>query len=109
MGDEAYLEAPLGRSARQHRPGPVRGGTPESTAARLFGVGLSSVERYLRIAQRGARVAGGGAREGRREAAEDPVQAAQKLLEEDDDVAERPAATVPERRIASWCAPQARP
>jgi transposase len=35
----------------------VRGGTPKSTAARLFDVSLSSVKRYLRIAERGASLA----------------------------------------------------
>jgi transposase len=70
----------------------VRGGTSKSAAARLFGVSLSSVKRYLRIAERGASLAPrkGGGRPPKTD------QAAEKLLEED--VAERPAATVSERR-----------
>ena len=68
------------------------GGTSKSAAARLFGVSLSSVKRYLRLAERGMSLAprkGGGR----------PLkidQTAEKLLEED--VKERPAATVSERR-----------
>jgi len=42
----------------------VEGGTSKSAAARLFGVSLSSLKRYLRIAKRGAslspRKVGGG-------------------------------------------------
>jgi transposase len=70
----------------------VRGGTSKSAAARLFGVSLSSAKRYLRIAQRGASLAPrkGGGRPPKTD------QAAERLLEED--VAERPAATVSERR-----------
>ena len=69
----------------------VRGGTPKSTAARLFDVSLSSVKRYLRIAERGASLAPkkGGGRPPKTD------QTAEKLLQED--VAERPAATVSER------------
>ena len=69
----------------------VEGGTSKSAAARLFGVSLSSVKRYVRIAQRGASLTprkGGG-----RPPKTDPT--AQKLLE--GDVRERPAATVAER------------
>ena len=68
------------------------GGTPKSAAARLFGVSLSSVKRYLGIAQRGMSLAPrkGGGRPTKTD------RTAQKLLEED--VKERPAATVPERR-----------
>ena|SRR5215212_6189710 len=70
----------------------VRGGAPKSTAARLFDVSLSSVKRYLRIAERGAPLAPkkGGGRPPKTD------QTAEKLLQED--VAERPAATVSERR-----------
>ena len=70
----------------------VRGGTPKSTAARLFDVSLSSVKRYLRIAEQGASLAPkkGGGRSPKTD------QTAEKLLQED--VAERPAATVSERR-----------
>ena len=64
----------------------------KSAAARLFGVSLSSVKGYARIADRGASLAprkGGGR----------PLKAdetTRSLLEED--VKERPAATVSERR-----------
>ncbi len=70
----------------------VEGGTSKSAAARLFGVSLSSVKRYLRIAQRGVSLAPkkGGGRPPKID------QTAQKLLEED--VKERPAATVSQRR-----------
>jgi transposase len=70
----------------------VEGGTSKSAAARLFGVSLSSVKRYLRIAQRGVSLAPrkGGGRPPKTD------QTAQKLLGED--VEERPAATVSERR-----------
>ena len=70
----------------------VRGGTPKSTAARLFDVSLSSVKRYLRIAEQGASLAPkkGGGRSPKTD------QTAEKLLQED--VAERPAATVSQRR-----------
>ena len=70
----------------------VEGGTSKSAAARLFGVSLSSVKRYLRIAQRGVSLAprkGGGS-------PPKIAQNTQKLLEED--VKERPAATVAQRR-----------
>jgi transposase len=67
------------------------GGTSKSAAARLFGVSLSSLKRYLRIAQ-GMSLAPrkGGGRPTKAD------QTAQKLLEVD--LKERPAATVPERR-----------
>ena len=70
----------------------VEDGMPKSVAARLFGVSLSSVKRYARIAQRGASLAPrkGGGRPPRSD------QTTHKLLEED--VKERPAATVAERR-----------
>jgi transposase len=70
----------------------VEYGTSKSAAARLFGVSLSSVKRYLRIAERGLSLAprkGGG-----RPPKADHVT--EKLLKED--VKERPSATVPERR-----------
>jgi transposase len=69
----------------------VEEGMPKSAAARLFGVSLSSVKRYMRLASRGASLTpkkGGGR----------PLKAdetTKKLLEED--VEERPAATIPER------------
>jgi transposase len=71
----------------------VEGGTSKSAAARLFGVSLSSVKRYSRIAQRGVPLAprkGGGGRPPKID------QTAEKLLKED--VKERPAATVSQRR-----------
>ena len=70
----------------------VEGGTSKSAAARLFGVSLSSVKRYLRIAQRGVSLAPkkGGGRPPKID------QTAEKLLRED--VKERPAATVSQRR-----------
>ena len=70
----------------------VEGGTSKSAVACLFGMSLSSVKRYLRIAQRGASLAPkkGGGRPPKID------QTAEKLLQED--VKERPAATVSERR-----------
>jgi len=69
----------------------VEGGTSKSAAARLFGVSLSSVKRYLRIAQRGVSLVPrkGGGRPPKTD------QTAEKLLEED--VKERTAATVSAR------------
>jgi transposase len=66
-------------------------GMPKSAAARLFGVSFSSVKRYARLAQRGVSLAPrkGGGRPPKTD------QTTQKLLEED--VKERPAATVAER------------
>jgi transposase len=69
----------------------VQDGTSKSAAARLFGLSLSSVKRYARIAEQGASLAprkGGG----RPPKADETTR---KLLE--DDVKERPAATVSER------------
>jgi len=70
----------------------VEGGMSKSAAARLFGVSLSSVKRYSRIAQRGGSLTPkkGGGRPPKTD------QTTEKLLEED--VKERPAATVFERR-----------
>lgn len=70
----------------------VEGGTSKSAAARLFDVSLSSVKRYLRIVERGETLAPrkGGGRPPKTD------QTAEKLLEED--VKERTAATVSERR-----------
>jgi transposase len=67
-------------------------GTAKSAAARLFGVSLSSVERYARIASRGESLKPG--KGGGRPPKTD--ETTQKLLEED--VKERPAAAVSERR-----------
>jgi transposase len=67
-------------------------GISKSAAARLFGVSLSSVKRYARMADWGTSLAprkGGG----RPPKADETTR---KLLEED--VKERPAATIKERR-----------
>jgi transposase len=68
------------------------GGMSKSAAARLFDVSLSSVKRYVRIANRGASL------EPRKGGGRPPKadQTTEKLLEED--VHKRPAATVSERR-----------
>jgi len=66
--------------------------TSKSEAARLFGISLSSVKRYTRLADRGEHLAprkGGG----RPPIADDAMR---KLLEED--VRARPSATIKERR-----------
>jgi transposase len=67
-------------------------GISKSQAARLFGISLSSVKRYSRLASQGESLAprkGGG---------RPPIadEATKKLLEED--IRKRPAATVSERR-----------
>ena len=67
-------------------------GTTKSAAARLFGVSLSSVKRYARIASRGESLKPG--KGGGRPPKTD--ETTQKLLEED--VKERPAGIVSERR-----------
>jgi transposase len=67
-------------------------GTSKSEAARLFGISLSSVKRYTKLANRGESLIprkGGG----RPPIADD---ATRKLLEED--IRTRPAATLKERR-----------
>ena len=70
----------------------VEDGMTKSAAARFFGVSLSSVKRYARIAQRGASLAPrkGGGRPPKTD------QTTRKLLLEGD-VKERPAATVAQR------------
>jgi transposase len=70
----------------------VRGGASKSAAARLFSVSLSTVKRYMRLADREASLAPrkGGGRPPKTD------QSTQRLLEED--VRERPAATVSDRR-----------
>src|SRR5215203_6575486 len=67
-------------------------GTPKAQAARLFGVCLSSVKRYSRIARQG------GSLSPKKGSGRPPKvdEYAQKLLEED--VKERPAATIAQRR-----------
>ena len=67
-------------------------GASKARVARLFGVSLSSVKRYARLARRGGSLAPGKG-SGR------PLkidEGAKKLLEKD--VGERPAATVSQRR-----------
>jgi transposase len=70
----------------------VEEGISKSAAARLFGVSLSSVKRYVKIASRGDSLTPrkGGGRPPKTN------QTAKKLLEED--VHKRPAATFSERR-----------
>jgi transposase len=71
----------------------LRAGTSKSAAARLFSVSLCTVKRYMKIADQQASLAprkGGGGRPPKTD------QAARKLLEED--VRERPAATISDRR-----------
>src|SRR5919112_3595865 len=69
----------------------IEEGMSKSRAARLFGVSLSSVKRYVRIANQGASLAPrkGGGRPPK------VGEAIRKLLEED--VHERPTATVADR------------
>lgn len=71
----------------------VRAGTSKSAAARLFSVSLPTVKRYMRIADRGASLApkkGGGR-------VPKTNETTCRLLEED--IQERPAATVAQRRL----------
>ncbi len=70
----------------------VEGGTSKSAVARLFGMSLSSVKRYVRSTERGVSLVPrkGGGRPPKID------RTMQKLLEED--VKERPSATVSERR-----------
>src|SRR3954463_9609171 len=67
--------------------------TSKSGAARLFGVSLSSAKRYVRITNRGSSLKPkkGGGRPPKTN------ESTQKLLEED--VQERPGATVAQRRL----------
>ena len=67
-------------------------GVSKAQAARLFGVSLSSVKRYVRLARRGGSLAPGKG-SGRPPKIDEN---AKKLLQKD--VEERPAATVSERR-----------
>ena len=70
----------------------IERGVSKAGAARLLGVSLSSVKRYTRIAHRGDSLKPnkGGGRPSKID------ESAEKLLEED--VKERPAATVSDRR-----------
>src|SRR5215218_3210870 len=93
MGDAAGHEVLFRRFTQKDRPGRrSRRYVQVRSCSRLFGVSLSSVKRYLRLAERGMSLAPrkGGGRPPKID------QTAQKLLEED--VKERPAATVSERR-----------
>ena len=67
-------------------------GVPKSQAARLFSISLSSVKRYVRLADQGESLAPrkGGGRPPKAD------EATKKLLEED--IRKRPAATISERR-----------
>ncbi len=67
-------------------------GMSKSQAARLFGISLPSVKRYVRLAKQGESLAPrkGGGRPPKAD------EATKKLLEED--IRSRPAATVSERR-----------
>src|SRR3712207_967974 len=67
-------------------------GASKSAAARLFGVSLSSVKRYTRMAERGASLVPrkGGGRPPKTD------ETTRRLLEED--VKERPASTITQRR-----------
>ena len=67
-------------------------GMSKSQAARLFGISLSSVKRYVRLANQGESLAPrkGGGRPPKAD------QVTKRLLEED--IRKRPAATVSERR-----------
>ncbi len=67
-------------------------GMSKSQAARLFGISLSSVKRYIRLANQGESLAPrkGGGRPPKAD------EATRKLLEED--IRSRPAATISERR-----------
>ena len=71
----------------------VQDGMSKSAAARVFGVSLSSVKRYVRIVNRGASL------EPRKGGGRPPKtnETMKKLLEED--VKECPAATVHDRRL----------
>jgi transposase len=78
----------------------LRGGMSKSAASRLFAVSLSSVKRYARIAERGASLAPrkGGGRPPKVD------QTIERLLEADNNIRERPAATISERCRFLWSA-----
>ena len=83
---------PYSEDLRERIVKAVEAGTSKSGAARLFGVSLSSVKRYARIVHRGdsLKPRKGGGRPPKTD------QTTSKLLQED--VKERPAATVADRR-----------
>ena len=66
---------------------------PKAQVSRLFGVSVSSVKRYARLARQGLSLT---PRTGRCSAPEGGDEATRKLLEED--AQKRPAATIAERR-----------
>ena len=76
----------------------LRSGMSKSAASRLFGVSLSSVKRYARIADRGVSLAPrkGGGRPRKAD------RTTERLLEVD--IRERPAATISERCRFLWSA-----
>src|SRR5215208_6915243 len=84
---------PYSEDLRERIVNALEAGTSKSGAARLVGVSLSSVKRYARIAAPGdpLKPRKGGGRPPKTDEA-----AAKRLLEED--VKERPAATVSDRR-----------
>jgi transposase len=91
VGDDMQTMKPYSEDLRRRIVRAVEDGMSKSAAARLFGVSLSSVKRYLRRAERGMSLAPrkGGGRPSKID------QTTEKLLKED--VKERPAATVSER------------
>jgi transposase len=91
VGDDMQTMKPYSEDLRKRIVRAVEDGTSKSAAARLFGVSLSSVKRYLRLAEQAVSLAPrkGGGRPPKTD------QTTEKLLEED--VKERPAATVSER------------
>ena len=70
---------------------------PKAQAAHLFGVSLSSVKRYARMARRGSSLT---PKKGSGRPPPKIHEQAKKLLEED--AKERPAATVADRGVCSW-------
>ena len=85
VGDDMQTMKPYSEDLRTRIVQVAEGGMSKCAVARLFGVCLSSVKRYLRIAQRGKSLAPrkGGGRPPKID------QTAEKPLEED--VKERPA------------------
>jgi transposase len=77
----------------------LRGGMSKSATSRLFGVSLSSVKRYARIADRGASLAPSSKGGGRPPKVDQTIE---RLLEAD--IRERPAATISERCCFLWSA-----
>ena len=90
-GDHANMK-PYSEDLRTRIVQAVREGMPKSEAARFFSVSLSSVKRYVGIANRGSSL------EPRKGGGRPPKtdETAKKLLEED--IRTRPAGTVSQRR-----------